>query len=85
MEAAKTDMTYEMTQSSEMSKLYRALAIAQANIVLYLRAATDEEDLKRRAKEITENLETLTNAKADTRGDKCAHGTVWNPITQQCE
>lgn len=65
-----------------MSKFYRALAVAEANIFLYLTQTTDEEEQKRRAAEVTEKLETFALVQFV---QQCEGGTVWNPITQRCE
>lgn len=85
METAKAETTNEMTQSPEMSTLYRAMAVAQANIFLYLRKAADEEDLRKRAAEVAGKLETFIIEYQEFESYKCGNGTVWNPITQQCE
>lgn len=86
MEATKAETTDNTAQSEEIIKLYRALAVAQANIILYLRNAGDnKKELKIRATEITEKLEKIIAPEQNPRGSKCGDGTVWNPITQQCE
>ena len=36
MEATKAETTNNAAQSEEISKFYRALAVAQANIILYV-------------------------------------------------
>lgn len=82
MKATKIETTNEMTQSEVMNKLYRALTLAQAQIILHLRDAVDEEDRKARATDIIEKLETFSLIPFV---QQCGNGTIWNPITQQCE
>ena len=84
MDTATAESTNETTQRNEMNEFYRALAIAQANIFLHLRKAADDEDLRKRAAEITEKLETLFNEYTEPEGGKCGD-KVWNPVTHQCE
>ena len=87
MEATKAETTNNAAQSEEVSKFYRALAVAQANIILYVSdTAGDMEELKKRATEITEKLETtFAFDQQGSQDQKCGNGLVWNPITQQCE
>lgn len=68
--------------SDVMNTFYRALAVAQSNIFMYLKDAKDEEDLISRAQEITDQLAAF---KYDPGEPQCSVGTVWNPITQRCE
>ena len=85
MKTAKAETMTETTQTAEMTKLYHALAISQANIFLYLKKATDEEDLKRRATEIVGSLETIIVKYEEPEAYKCGDGTVYNPVTGRCE
>lgn len=84
MAEATAVKTNETTRQEVMNDLYRSLAVVQANITLYLRTSTNEEDLKRRALEITQKLETIANEYTEPSGGKCGD-KIWNPITQLCE
>ena len=77
MAEATAVKTNETTRQEVMNDLYRSLAVVQANITLYLRKSTNEEDLKRRALEITQKLETIANEYAEPSGGKC--GATWAP------
>ena len=87
MEAAKTVTTYNISESEEVRGFYRALAVAQANILMYVRRAKSDEDKKNRATQMTKELGTIAIPHEDpiSRGNTCDNGTVWNPITERCE
>jgi len=74
--------TAEMTTDEVMADLYRAMAFAQAHIIERLRNAASDEHLKTLAVEIIEELKKLER---DNPNQYCGNGTVWNPITRQCE
>lgn len=77
------DTTNDTTQSEEMNRFYRALAVAQANLILYVANAADLDEMKGRAAAIARQLEILVIE--NFRGDKCAENEIFNPITKKCE
>ncbi len=87
MEATKTVTTNNVGESEEVRGFYRALAFAQANILTYMRRAKSDEDIKKRALEMTKELKTITipHEELPTRGDVCQNGTVWNPVLGRCD
>ena len=81
------ETTINTTESAEMYKFYRVLAMIQANSISYVMGASDAEDMKGRAKEITEKLQSVVKSQLanSSRGNRCGPDEIWNPITQQCE
>ena len=82
IQATKTE-TYDAALDQEMHKFYRAFAVAQTNMILHLTAARDSDDLRIRAAEVTQQLGTIVIK--NERGDKCERGTIYNPITRECD
>ena len=82
MKTAKAETTSETTLNEVMSKLYRAMAVAQAQMIVFLSEAKDDEDLKIRTAVVMEALETIEFVGLEKQ---CENGTIWNPITQRCE
>ena len=82
MKTAKAETTNEIEQSEVMNKLYRAMAVAQAQIIVSLSQVIDDEDREKLATLIIEQLEAIQFVGI---GTQCESGTVWNPITQRCE
>jgi hypothetical protein len=80
METTRREKLEASTEAEIMGEFYQALAIAQANILFSLRDARGEMR-KREAIEIIEKLEAF----GVTYIVQCDPGSVWNPITQQCE
>ncbi len=82
MAEAKTETTNNVAESEELRGFYRALAAVQTNSIFRVMSAEDEEQMKRRAVEVTNHLVKIANANG---GEKCGNGTIWNPITGRCE
>jgi len=82
MDGATEVNTERLSDSVEMQKFYRVLAVTQARIISYVSMDEDDESKKKRAVEMTEKLEKLEIPNVEF--NKCGNLT-WNPITRQCE
>ena len=84
MDVEETETTNNWMKETEIVEFYRALALTQAKMFLYLGEAPDFEELKKRTAELTEKLKGIKLNYGED-GGKCAEGSVWNPLTQRCE
>lgn len=84
MDAVETGTTNNWMKETEIVEFYRALAITQAKMFSYLSEANgDGDELKRRAAELTADLQSIANQHLGSP-DKC-YPLIWNPITLRCE
>jgi hypothetical protein len=84
-----TETINHISNSEEIRRFYRALALTQANIFVYMSKGVNPKEIKARAVEIAEKLEIIAVEYEDQLGGKvhkCEdQGKVWNPLTQHCE
>ena len=82
-----SDNNVALAKSKEMARFYKALAGVQRNSIIYIMSGTDEANIRERAEEVSDQLEGVANEYGESAegARPCPRGTVYNPVTDQCE
>jgi len=72
----------KIEESAELKALHSTLSKVKYVAMNIVRNAQDETDAINRASEIESKLRTLFGQAPD---GECPHGTVYNPVTGNCE
>lgn len=78
--------TQKLARCEEMIYFYRTLAAVQTNAIFFIMNGTDETEMKERATKVSGHLEEVVGNFQELESARpCPRGSVWNPITGECE
>jgi len=81
-----SEQTYKLAFSDEMNTFYEALGNLQSNAIFQVLKGADEDEIKKRAVEITGHLKNLieTLQKEAPPEGRCGPGYRWDEVLREC-